>query len=348
MFRSLFNLFSPAPRSRVKNQPRLQLETLEDRMTPSCVVFTSNAGTTLNIVGDNADNDVAIVQNDNLNTLSVMCDGVPHSFSSTGITKINVDLKGGNDDFWYGLANGTNFKFAKQVDLKLGADNDTATFDMWQGIGVPCTVGSNLNIALDAGTGDDEVDADFGGKRGGILTFQANMNEGNDICRARMWGDLGAGAIVLFDLQGGIGNDTLSTWNTYDNAVSSYGSIDIGAGCEFSISLKGGAGQDNLYLTYAGKVNGHLHIIVDGGADTDMLSACKADGGGIYVQPGSTGHVDAKFLGGAGDDEIKLEVLDNSGGSALVSALGDGGIGIDHLSRSLNVSSLNNEWVTNL
>jgi hypothetical protein len=342
-----------APRTVAGNRPRnaprtrLALESLENRWTPSCAIFTANAGKTLVIVGDNAANDVTLIQNDNANTLTAVCDGgAPQVFTSTAITKIRVDLQDGHDDLWYGLASGVNFKFAKQADLKLGAGDDTVTIDMWQGIGVPSFISSNLNIALDAGIDNDEVDADFGGKRGGILTFQANMNTGDDVCRARMWGDLGAGAIVLFDLHGGGGNDTLGSWNTYDNAVPGYNSIDVPAGCEFTIGLKGGAGQDDLFLTYSGKVAGRLNIVLDGGEDSDHLSASKSKGSGIYLQPGSTGVLDALFLGGGGNDPIEMEVYDSSGGLALADALADGGTGNDHLKRTANVLSVNNEAIT--
>lgn len=62
-------------RQRSAPRTRLALESLENRWTPSCVVFTANAGKMLVIVGDNGANGVAIVQNDDANTLTAVCDG---------------------------------------------------------------------------------------------------------------------------------------------------------------------------------------------------------------------------------------------------------------------------------
>src|SRR5947208_71329 len=100
-----------------KKHRQLGLEALEDRTCMSCVVSTTNGGHTLNITGDGAVNDVAIEVNDVANTLSVTCDGQVSSYTSSAITKINVDLKGGNDTFWMGLAPGSYNAFTKTASI---------------------------------------------------------------------------------------------------------------------------------------------------------------------------------------------------------------------------------------
>jgi hypothetical protein len=349
MHRSLKNVFAATSVSQARRRFQPAMESLEDRWCPSCTVTTADGGHTLIITGDNGANMVVIEQNDTSNKLTVVCDGgAPQVFSSTSITKIKVDLQGGADQLWYGLASASNFKYAKSADLKTGAGDDTVTIDMWQGINQPCNISSNLSIQVDAGADHDEVDADFGRKRGGVLLFQANANTGDDLVQARMWGDITTKAKVTFDLQGGIGDDTVGTWNTYDNHVPGYGSIDVHKDSQFTIYLKGGAGADKLFLTCAGELDGKLNILLDGGAGDDLVSATQNNNNGIYLMPGSTGSLKATFMGGSENDEIEFEVWDKSGGAALVNALSDGGDGYDHSTHTTNVAGINSEWYTSV
>lgn len=302
------------------------LENLEDRLTPACTVTTAYGGTALIITGDNNVNDVAIIQDDANNTLTVLCDGAaPQVFSSSLIKSISTDLKGGDDNLWWGLAPGSNFQFEKGAYLATGDGNDEIELSFWHGIGNPALIQSSLGIVVDAGEGDDILNANFARKHGGNLTLLAKMGAGNDEAYARIWGNITGGAKVKFDLQGGSGDDLLSTWNTYNNELDAYGSIKVSSDSQFQINMNGGSNDDHIYLTYAGELDGKLILNVYGGMGNDVVRAAEDDGGGIYLQAGSFGELDAKFEGNQGNDSMALTVKENLGSSVDVNALLDGG-----------------------
>jgi len=53
------------------------------------------------------------------------------------------------------------------------------------------------------------------------------MGNGDDTFFRGIRGDLSRGSNVKFDVRGNKGYDSLSMWNTFDNAAYSYDSIDI-------------------------------------------------------------------------------------------------------------------------
>lgn len=313
-----------------KNRRRLGIEALEDRSCMSCIVSTTDGGHTLNITGDGAANDVQIAIDDVANTLTVICDGQMSNYTSSAITKIKVDLKGGDDIFWMGLAPGSHNAFTKKAIITLGAGDDTANLDFWHGIDQPALLQGSLDIEVYGYSGADVLDADFGWKHGGSLTLYASMGSGDDQAFARMWGDITGGADVNFDLHGGAGNDLLSTWNTYDNAEHSYGAIDVTHDSSFTINLVGDAGNDQLNGLYAGELDGDLVIRMDGGKGNDSITMAQSAGGGIYLAAGSHGTVDAIFTGGADNDYMAVTMkIDANSNVNIVNALMNGGAGYD-------------------
>jgi hypothetical protein len=326
------NVSRPAKKDRARGNRRrpLGVEVLENRTCMSCVVTTTDGGHTLVITGDGSANNVAIEVNDVANTLTVTCDGESSTYTSSSITKLMVDLKGGNDNLWMGLAPGSHNAFTKKAIITLGAGDDTATLDFWHGIGEDVLLQGSLDIEVYGNSGADVLDADFGHKHGGSLKLYASLGAGEDQAFARMWGDITGGADVLFDLRGGSDNDLLNTWNTYDNAESAYGAIDITHDSSFTINLKGGSGADQLFGTYAGELDGDLVIRMAGGDGNDTIKMAQSDNGGIHLADGSSGSVDAIFTGGTGNDYMAVTLNEDPNGNVdLLNALMDGGSGFD-------------------
>src|SRR4051812_37862654 len=92
-----------APR---KHRP-MRLETLEGRDCPAVSVLLDNATHTLTITGDNYANNVNLLLDDLHNQLKLTADGASQTFKSGDVWKINLDLKGGNDNLQVALADGS-------------------------------------------------------------------------------------------------------------------------------------------------------------------------------------------------------------------------------------------------
>src|SRR5262245_28289256 len=108
------------------NRFMLRLETLDDRIVPSCTVLQE--GTTLTITGENGNNDIQIV--DDGTTVTVTCDGDPAE-EFTDVTEIVVRAGNGQDVVGYDLTipEGTDEDPAvaveRTLDVKLGNGIDS-------------------------------------------------------------------------------------------------------------------------------------------------------------------------------------------------------------------------------
>lgn len=305
----------------------LQVEALESRWCPSQTTVALIDGHILSITGDDLANTVGIFQNDQANTLDVIDLGgaTPRttSFTSSQIDQIVVDLKGGDDDFRWVLASDTNLTFTKQANILLGDGIDDALID-FRGGGSSGIVGTtrlraNLNITVDAGANDDEVLGHFAGPQGTRLNFTALMGDGDDDVLANLWGpvssasfDVGGGfsilqkGTVLFDLQGGAGNDEFATVNSF--GPDGFGSVNVDFFCNFTIKMDGGIGDDSLGGSeqlleggfYHGKIAGSLRFDLNGGAGNDEIHF------DLMLKPFSTGAVTFMAQGGADSDNISV------------------------------------------
>jgi hypothetical protein len=292
------------------------------------------------IVGDGAANKVTVTQNDQADTLTVVADGVTKVYRSSQIDQIGVDLKGGSDYFWYGLAAGSNFlDLGKKVTVNLGAGNDQAWLD-FRGNGGPARLLGTLDVTVYGGAGNDEMfgnfpavandniifrspvpAGDFARQHIGALNVTALMGDGDDNASVNLWGNVTGGARVSLDLQGGNGNDSLNTWATFNGG---YNRIGIDYFSAVTINMDGGAGSDSLYALYGGQLNGRLTLRENGGQGNDTLTA------EVHLMPGSTGSFDGEVLGGAGDDRMSFQLFVSPPSRVrVINALMDGGEGID-------------------
>lgn len=342
----MFRFFKDSPASTVKrhaSKSRLAVEGLESRALMSATV--SLVGHTLTITGDNGVDTVSVTFRDTVDDIEVDSNPLTFTlpngrtvtkfqadhFSSSQVRNINIDLKGGDDNLSMSLGNvyapevGLNGDSAmtlfdaKTMVINLGDGNDEADLHFGGSVAGFANryIAANLNITVNAGAGNDTVNANFGELQHGTLTYKANLGAGDDHGFAGVWGSIDAGTAAHINLQGQDGNDTLGTFETY---ASNYDTVNIAAGALLDISVSGGAGNDSLGLTYGGNVLGKLKIREDGGDGSDTI------GGDIHLAGVSTGVVDVVYTGDNGTDYMSMELY---GAATSTRALIDGGGGID-------------------
>src|SRR5262249_49509056 len=150
----------------------------------SCLV--TQTGNTLRIIGDAANNTVAIVDNGAAGIV-VTCDGDTHP-AALGIQRVIVKTGDGNDTVNYSRsAAGGNFTGRLAFEAKLGSGNDAFTADF---------NGNDL-------VGSARVDFDIEGNAGDdTLTF--NMGT------AAAPVDIASGARLAVEAEGGTGQDKVT------------------------------------------------------------------------------------------------------------------------------------------
>jgi hypothetical protein len=335
----MFGWFKNTRTTPAKRRPasaRLAVEGLESRECLSTAV--SLVGNTLNIIGDNSANNVAVVFRDGVGDLQVVADGVDHHFSSMQVHNLNVNLKGGNDRLTMQLGyinEPSAYLFdPKNILINLGAGDDQSRL-LFGGLDTPNRViATDLNIVVNGGAGADEINGQFGEVQSGTVNYNAFLGDGDDNGFAAVWGTIDTGAALHLNLQGQIGNDYLNTFETFNGG---YDRINIAAGGLLDINVGGGAGRDHLGMTYGGNVLGNLRIRQDGGIGNDSIT------GDIHLAGVSTGAVDAVYLGGDGPDGLRMELY---GTANALRALIDGGPGFDRAGKVGNVQIINaNELV---
>jgi hypothetical protein len=321
---SSFNQFFGKTSTRRRSGFRPQLDNLENRVTPSTVVFPTGSHT-LNIIGDNHANTVDIQQDDSNNDLTIVADGHTFSFNSDQFSKINIALNGGNDHLSYELQ--SDFTNAKLLNIDLGKGNDQANLDFFDN----GNIHADLFIKLQAGSGNDNLTASFGQVEDAHVNLFAAMGDGKDDATINLFGDLTGTARVDVNVDGGDGNDRI-TFNANEDDVNNDGTgIDISADAQLNVALSGGKGNDTIDATYEGELDGTFSFQADGGKGNDTIDA------EITLDSASSGSLHAFVRGKDGNDDLTLNVTDNSGGTASVDATVDGGSGHDTCVATSNV-----------
>jgi hypothetical protein len=133
---------------------RPQLEILEDRCCPSGVSLQNHV---LTLTGDST-NSMMTVRDGGHGNISVEIEdghGNWHDLSATGVTTINVNSNGGNDNIEYDLTN--TLTSSETWNLNLGKGNDQVHLNFDQKI-----TASSLKINVDGGGGNPDILATFG------------------------------------------------------------------------------------------------------------------------------------------------------------------------------------------
>jgi hypothetical protein len=300
------------------------MQALEDRSVPAVISFSSGV---LSITGTAAADVVRITQDDAWNRLTVQ-DGVQtRVFASSLVSRINVNLAGGNDQLRYGLA--SDYIRPKQLVSDLGAGADLATLDF--GINKSHVIRNNLTISVLGGTEGDTLRADFGEIRTNlnpapVVSLSADMGTGNDFAALRMWGWLDGAARANFTMLGSDGADSLSLHDDYG----------IAAGSWLNVVMDGGAGNDSLLMYLDGPIAGTCSSRLNGGMGDDVVDAR------LTARAGA-GFLDVATYGHDGNDRMRLEIINlTSGALHLQRALMDGGTGVDSvLGATANVTIVN-------
>jgi len=261
-------------------------------------------------------------------------------------------------------ANNTLTGAAGNDTLDGGTGNDT----MVGGLGDDTYV---VNIATDvvtesASQGNDTVQSAVTLTLGSnvenlILTGTSAINgTGNTVAnlvRGNTANNTLTGAAGVDVLEGGAGNDTVSdsagTDNGYLNGGADTDTLTGGSGKEFFL---GGTGNDMIWLrmiVIAPPVNNpldlrvaqfRLDLLVDGGRGNDVLNV-RGEYVGLTVVAGIPryrGEAQVNVLGGSDTDYLNVFWDDLE--PVLLTAVADGGAGIDTAITSLNVTVVNCEF----
>lgn len=302
------------------------VEALEDRQLLT-VTTTLLSGGVLQITGDSSAEQVNITQNDSTNELMVSWNQLagslqgdpmpPLVYQSSAMQRIVVKMGGGDDRVNYLLSN-NQMIYAKTLSIDLGAGNDTALLDFggdlivandpgdprdingdgqldypldWQ-MPVAADLSVNLTIDVQGGEGNDTIDGIFGNVEKNLI-YRAAGGNGDDHLTVQNAGFSAAGSVVLYDLNGGAGQDQL--WVDLGNR-------GIAAGSRMAVWERGGAGNDTMNISANIPNYGLLSLNQLGGAGNDVT---KIE---ALMDWQSTGRVVARSSGEAGNDEMTLRV----------------------------------------
>lgn len=349
---------------------RPALEALENRDVPSVTMQTFNNGHTLKISGNGDWENVQIVENQQTGMLDISYYRMPKpnqimelvinqvSYSSTQITKVMVDLKGGDDFFSYSLAEGSNLTSSRQWLIDMGAGNDTVKVDTakthtvggeeasigavpdgeyWTIESPPTDYekGKGATVGNTVDTGHSSIQAATG------MTIQ--MGAGNDSLNIVL-GEVNNRAAVRLTTMLGAGSDYMLLTSDYDVKGSGTVLVDVNAGdgvdevsaqfnglvdsnCLVDVLYRGGAGTDVMDVGFFGKLDGRLNVRMYGGSGMDKLSLITD------TDMESTGLLSFMLLGQKDHDNMTYQTL-GADDPTLVSALIDGG------------ENRNNAWIS--
>jgi hypothetical protein len=196
------------PRPRRPQTFRPEVQSLEDRWCPSCTVRVVD-GNTLQVLGDNADNNVVITDS-RPRSIQVTCDGRT-SPRFTGIPDLQVNLGPGNDGLVLNWdADMPSVPTDTRIDL--GDGNDRYVADWSRATppppGLPMPLMPETVIT---GSGDDQVTELDNPPR---VIVNVQFGNGTDHFAAVLPGGAGAPDEALappatFSIQGGAGTDTV-------------------------------------------------------------------------------------------------------------------------------------------
>lgn len=250
------------------------VDVLEDRICMSSVRL-ADQGRTLRITGDARANTVIMADNDFHGISVVSIDNKFYGpFDATRITKVIVNLGGGDDSFRFHTANegGADFppgyRYAKTFTINLGAGNDKVNYDFeWKDTiypGIYSGISANLGLNIVAGAGNDDVFIRWGSVFANV-NVNAAMGTGNDVFDSRVMGKVDDAARLTFN-------------------------------------VRGEDGDDRIYADYIGQMDGVLDLALDGGRNNDEIRSYNT------LPTQATGSVKGRVLGNAGDDRLDFRV----------------------------------------
>lgn len=213
--------------------------------------------------------------------------------SKTGVSLVQVQSKGGNDQVSYTLTG--DLVVTRTIQVSLGAGNDQFTADIPANINNP----DGLNIEAYGNAGNDTMDVkQSGATLAGTFYPYLEGDAGNDRLTYAGIGTIAAGASVSPAFSGGAGNDSITS-----NYMG-----QINGNYIYNLSMDGGAGNDTLTNTIQVGANSTgtvgtssaVPAIVEGGNGNDKITYA------IFVDPTATqAQIFASAFGGAGKDTVQ-------------------------------------------
>jgi len=298
---------------RLTMKARLGCEGLEGRECPAVQVL--NVAGTLTVIGDQAANNIAVV--DNGTDVSVTVDGNAVANSPfSGVTSVVIRGAAGNDTISYTTSAASAIG---SVTLQGGQGNDNITLSA-ESLDRVQTSAATTQFTILAGQGADTIDASFGSVASGD-TVSLLVSGGTGVDNETIGAVAQMAGTLTIQANGDNGNDTISVSGNFSHG--STGSANL--------SASGGQGADNVSFTVAGEIDGSLTIQQNGnqGSDSITLSAT--------IAPDSTGTVTIGANGNLGVDSIEQDVTAASNGVLNVQALG--GMGIDTISATTDLKT---------
>jgi len=314
MKRFFANLFAGSKNttSPLRKVFRPSIEGLETRCCPAVVL----EGTGLVITGT-AKNDVVEIIEDhsyhNAGLLQVIDNGKTYVFKSAQVEKIMVDLGDGSNSFTYRLGGNSDFTRARQIGYTGGDGFDTVAFYLANnGWSLPAAINAPLAIAVNTKGGVDAMEFRLGTVNSEV-DVRVQLGDARDRFMGILEGDINGASQVQLSVDGGRSDDEITVWATHD--------VDIAPDALLDIAMNGSGGSDRLEFAYRGELDGRLNVMLDGGANNDIVISL------ITLDHGSKGALNARLYGGAGNDTMALQIRDRSEAEPEVQGLLDGGAG---------------------
>ena len=306
----------------------------------------------LHIVGSDAHDAVVITDDRWSEVIEVAADGITHRFStnvalSLGGYRLNIyiDLDDGNDWLIYRqVSDGTQpgagavapFNHqATDFAIRLGDGSDYAWLDLARQYDDEADAYSraavvrDLDVTIDAGSGNDVVAVDLGYIGGVTVDVDVEGKGGDDSLEVNLDGNIGGywrnapWSEVSIDLYGGGGNDTVET-----DAAPAQSPLLIADTSQLDVKLSGGFGRDHVNFYFDGTIQHRVGVSLDahGGWGDDYMENVITLEPFTFAGQRRIGHLDATVNGSWGDDTLLFWAQESS---RQTSAVVDGDLGID-------------------
>jgi len=230
----------------------------------------------------------------------------PPLLSSSGFS-LRADLGPGNDSLAVKLPRVIG-EAQFDLDVNLGAGNNSLILD--QGHALMSGNGA-VHVSVLGGAGVDTVKALLDGYWAGAsqLVLATDLGAGNDVLAVTLFCSntasdfrIDPAADVKLFATGGIGNDSLSVVKAGTTAPFVDGRLDV--------DLQGGVGNDTITSDLALNMFGTLRLRAKGGAGNDVITATVDS---RPSPPGSAPTHDVFLSGGAGNDTLTYNPFYGSG-----------------------------------
>lgn len=244
-----------------------KLETLDDRIVPSCTWVESDG--VLTITGSQRANVVDIV--DDGTTLTITCDGENVDVSAD-VTSIVLRMANGNDRVSYSLTGDLAAGTARSLEVWLGNGNDGFVGDISGNL----LDGSSLDLAVRGWNGNDRLRLAAEGDVGtdaSLSVFLSGSNGKDEVTSSYSGVLLG---VLNWDVMGCNGKDLLTNDITFGAGSTGTADVEVlghNAPDTIHLMVMDNSGDDGDPLTDDASTLGEHSFVVNGGRSHDRIEA---------------------------------------------------------------------------